>query len=279
MNATAAASPPGVILRRERLDAEVERCVAAPDPSLAALVERYWSLRWTSPPSGPGSLVPQFCVNISWELGSGRPGTEGRLVVTGVSSGRFDAPLTLRGTVVGIKLLPGAFTAITGIPASALLDRTVPASEVLDPELVTALTAAATAEPEHQVAALDAALAPLAALPLPAGCLLVRRALEVAGAEGIGQVEALAARLGVGARALQRAFGTSIGLSPKQVLVRQRLQGAIAALEAGPSEDLAQIATRLGFADQAHLTREVTRTIGVPPQRYRRGAPLVGPSR
>ena len=50
-------------------------------------------------------------------------------------------------------------------------------------------------------------------------------------------------------------------------LRRARLLEAALAAEQGPV-DWAALAADLGYSDQAHLTRDFTRTIGEPPARY-----------
>jgi AraC-like DNA-binding protein len=39
--------------------------------------------------------------------------------------------------------------------------------------------------------------------------------------------------------------------------------------DGGEAVDWAALAADLGYADQAHLTRDFTATVGVPPSRYR----------
>jgi AraC-like DNA-binding protein len=50
---------------------------------------------------------------------------------------------------------------------------------------------------------------------------------------------------------------------------RARLHEAALRADGGEPVDWAALAADLGYADQAHLTREFTATIGVPPSRYR----------
>jgi AraC-like DNA-binding protein len=50
---------------------------------------------------------------------------------------------------------------------------------------------------------------------------------------------------------------------------RARLHEAALRADGGEPVDWAALAFDLGYADQAHLTREFTATIGVPPSRYR----------
>jgi AraC-like DNA-binding protein len=60
-----------------------------------------------------------------------------------------------------------------------------------------------------------------------------------------------------------------VGVSPKWVMRRARLHEAALRADGGEPVDWAALAFDLGYADQAHLTREFTATIGVPPSRYR----------
>jgi AraC-like DNA-binding protein len=57
------------------------------------------------------------------------------------------------------------------------------------------------------------------------------------------------------------------------VLRRFRLHDAQLMLDAGAAGDLADLAVRLGWFDQAHFTRDFTTAVGVPPREYnpRRG--------
>ena len=69
-------------------------------------------------------------------------------------------------------------------------------------------------------------------------------------------------------RRLQRLFADYVGVSPKWVMRRARLHEAAERAEGGGQVDWAALASDLGYADQAHLTRDFTETIGVPPARY-----------
>lgn len=79
---------------------------------------------------------------------------------------------------------------------------------------------------------------------------------------------------GMSERSLQRLFARYVGPSPKQVIVRYRLQDAVASLAEPRGETLASLATRLGFYDQAHFAREFTAFVGIPPSQYRAGHPV-----
>ncbi|MEO5873514.1 MAG: helix-turn-helix domain-containing protein, partial [Streptosporangiaceae bacterium] len=68
----------------------------------------------------------------------------------------------------------------------------------------------------------------------------------------------------------QRLFAEYVGVSPKWVLRRARLQKAATRADRGDTIDWAALAAELGYADQAHLVRDFTATVGLPPARYTR---------
>ena len=84
------------------------------------------------------------------------------------------------------------------------------------------------------------------------------------------RVAQLAEVSGLSERKLQRLFSDYVGVSPKWVMRRARLHEAALRVEAdgAGSVDWAALAADLGYADQAHLTRDFTATLGVPPSRY-----------
>ena len=87
------------------------------------------------------------------------------------------------------------------------------------------------------------------------------------------RVAQLAEVSGLSERKLQRLFADYVGVSPKWVMRRARLHEAALRVEAdGPAAvDWGSLAADLGYADQAHLTRDFTATLGVPPSRYAAG--------
>jgi AraC-like DNA-binding protein len=77
----------------------------------------------------------------------------------------------------------------------------------------------------------------------------------------------MAAELGLSRFQLVRAFREEVGMPPYAWLAQHRVAHAKGLLERGGR--LAEVATRLGFADQAHLTRWFRRVVGVTPGAYR----------
>ena len=91
---------------------------------------------------------------------------------------------------------------------------------------------------------------------------------RIADDPGLRRVDELSAASGLTARTLQRLFADYVGVSPKWVMRRARLHEAAERADSGDPVDWAQLASDLGYADQAHLTRDFTLTIGVSPGRY-----------
>jgi transcriptional regulator GlxA family with amidase domain len=82
------------------------------------------------------------------------------------------------------------------------------------------------------------------------------------------RVDQVASLGGLSVRSLQRLFAAYVGVSPKAVLARYRLQDAAAAIDAGEVDDLADLAASLGWFDQAHFSRDFRAVVGVTPSSY-----------
>lgn len=87
--------------------------------------------------------------------------------------------------------------------------------------------------------------------------------------EGQAKVSALAARIGMSSRQLQRIFRDCSGLTPKQFSRARRLRAVAIGLgdaeHGGTSATWVERAVAMGFADQAHLTRELSAMTGRSP--------------
>ncbi len=96
---------------------------------------------------------------------------------------------------------------------------------------------------------------------------LVREAtmLSSAGTDGVA---AAARRLHVSERHLRNLFIEGVGLSPKHFA---RIDRVRTVLDYAPLRPWADLAAEAGYYDQAHLTGEFRRVMGVPPAAFRRG--------
>ena len=79
------------------------------------------------------------------------------------------------------------------------------------------------------------------------------------------RVGRLVSETGWSHRHFVRQFRRHTGLAPKAAGQLIRLSAALQALQHEESTSLAELAVRLGYHDQAHMTREVSRGVGATP--------------
>ena len=254
--------------------AELRRDAPVSEP-LRPFVERYWSVRWdlTGQPPFRSEVLSHPSVNVSVESG-----TEPRfgvrmpaVLLHGVVTRRFTVDLTGAGRVTAVKFRPGGFAAFTGtLPAR---DTVVPLGTELGRGVGDLLAAVhAEEDDDARAAVLDAVLLPRTPDPADAYVDLLGLIGAMIEDRTLVRVEQVAAIGGMSVRSLQRLFATFVGVSPKAVLARYRLQDAAAAIDAGTVDDLAGLAAGLGWFDQAHFSRDFRAVVGVPPSAYLRRA-------
>ena len=211
-------------------------------------------------------VVPDACVDLIWSgerLTIAGPDTRARLVAL--------APGT---RIVGVRLRPGVAGTVLGLPAGELQDAAPDAADVLGRDHAEALLGALlrtagggdAGRPGAAGAGDDPHAILLDAIQRRGGSgpdLLVRAAVAALDRPHT-RVAAVAAELGLSTRQLQRRVTDAVGYGPKtlaRVLRFRRLQ----ALPVGP---LVERALEAGYADQAHMTAEVTHLAGIPPVRF-----------
>jgi AraC family transcriptional regulator, regulatory protein of adaptative response / methylated-DNA-[protein]-cysteine methyltransferase len=103
----------------------------------------------------------------------------------------------------------------------------------------------------------------------------VHRAMRLIrnGALDRARVEELAARLGIGARHLDRLFERHIGASPKQVARTVRVQRAKRLLDDQSELQMSEIAARAGFASLRRFNAVFAEVYGRPPSEVRKLRP------
>jgi AraC-like DNA-binding protein len=236
-----------------------------PGPDLAGIVGHFWSVEWSLPDGAhhDQAVVSHPCGHLTVEADGAW--------LRGVVTRRFERRLTGAGRVVSAHLRPAALSALTDLPPARLTDTRLPLAE--------AIPGAPDLEPVRAAADQDAGLAALeewfrAVGPVRRdGAGLVDAAVDlVAERTDLTRVGALAAELGVTVRTLQRRFDRHLGVGPKWVLRRCRIQDALGVIESGGRVDWAGLAAELGFADQAHFTNAFTALVGVPPGEYTKRA-------
>lgn len=265
------------ILRPEEFARHVQLARHAPAPDLARWVENHWRLRWSLPPDRtfPSQVLPHPTCNLTVERGSPRAGVGAeRVLVTGVTTERFDVATTGEGWVWGVRFRPGGLAALLGASVRQLTDRTVPASSLLPSEAVALLDRLHAGLDDEQAAVLATeALRHVAAVRPTDGDAAYDEVLSLVDAlladRSLVSVQQVVEELGVPRRRLERLFSHYLGVTPKWVLARYRMHDVVTDLDGGYDGSLADLALRYGWYDQAHFGRDFTALVGTTPGAYR----------
>ena len=234
----------------------------APSPDVVDLVRRHWVPMWHLPEGESSEQAvlqyPVCLVVVAHDYAR----------FYGVQSGLSRTTLVGTGWAAGVMLQPGAGRLLLGQDVSTVTDRHVELSDVLGSQVVTDVPAALTdpQDPGCRREAADCLEAVIRAhLPLDDEGRLVNDLVDhIEHDPSVRQVSQVCDRFGLSERALQRLTRPRLGLTPKWLIQRRRLHEASERLRAGPG-DLAAIAHDLGYADQAHFTRDFRRVTGITP--------------
>ncbi|MFD5545381.1 helix-turn-helix domain-containing protein [Streptomyces goshikiensis] len=208
--------------------------------------------------AGPGrTVLPDGCMDLMW--------VSGRLVVAGPDTGPHPAGEVPGPAVAGLRFAPGTAPALLGVPARELRDLRVDLAD-LWPGPEVRRTGERIAAYEDPCAGLEAAARRRAAATAPPDPLLGEVVARLRAGEGVA---ATAAAVGLGERRLHRLSLDAFGYGPRLLGRVLRLQRALALARRGLAQ--AEVAYAAGYADQAHLTREVRALAGVTPGAYAAG--------
>ena len=169
---------------------------------------------------------------------------------------------------VHVNLAPSAMARLLGLPLAALRDRVVMLEDVIGAE--------AARLGEHLLAARDRearwyALDTFLADRLRSAAEDDREIAHARHRLARGaRVEAVAGDLGWSRKRLAQRFRDATGLHPRAFAGLARFERFTIALQADPGRSLAQAALDAGYADQAHLSREVMRYAALTPGALRR---------
>lgn len=169
-----------------------------------------------------------------------------RVLLSGPSTQPTPVPYVAGNRNAGIRFAPGAY--FTHVPVDAMRDRT---EQLPMPSPGLFLLGGSTWPfPGTDDALVDALVESFAHDGLLAHDDVVEATLDG------GPVP-------LSARSVERHFTHATGMSPREVRRIARAREAVACLQRG--EAIAEVAHRLGYADQSHLTRELKRLTGYTP--------------
>jgi AraC-like DNA-binding protein len=258
--------PPRGILRGGRRDGAILGDWILPCDALAPVVHHFWVVHWDLRTPFRAEALPHPGVRLTVEIRSGVP----RGAIAGVRTRRTSQRLAATGRIFGIAFRPAAFQPLLGAPMSTLTDRVVPIGAVLGPEGEAMARRIREARGFAQAIAIAEAFLVRQVRPLEPEATRVRDLVErLRSDRSLLRVENVAEAFGVDVRSLQRLFRKYVGVSPKCVIRRYRLHEAAERLKGPRPPALAQLATSLGYADQAHFAREFKQVTGRTPRSFR----------
>jgi len=233
------------------------------------LLQRFWIPIWSVPPGqeAPQKVLqyPVCLIVISAEYAR----------FYGVSSGLSTTTLVGDGWAVGLMCAPAAGLLIGKTPVAAYTDRFVDVTDVLGADgrrLADRVRAAMATDPSsreaHQAAMEAYGDALRRFLPIDPEGELVNRLVEfVEQRSDVTRVAQVCQEFELSERALQRLVHRRLGLTPKWLIQRRRLQEGSERLRNRPTT-LGDVAAALGYADQAHFVRDFSRVTAVTPGEF-----------
>ena len=209
-------------------------------------------------------VVPDGCVDIIWDGHT--------LSVAGPDTRPIVEQVHTRFSVGGVRFRPGAAHPWLGVPLSEILNARIPLGEFWGhaaihlTDLVSATSGSIAA-----ISVLEQALLGRIARVGEADrqiAFLRRSALSVHMESEIGRVRDLSRLMGISERTLRRRCIEAFGYGFKTLQRVLRFQRLFCLAAQPKQETLADLAIRAGFADQAHMSREVQRLCSATPSEF-----------
>ena len=230
----------------------------APHASLHGHVRCLWINDLSASRSECLQVVPDGCVDIVW--------TGQTLSIAGPDTRPILARMPRGAIFVGVRFHPGAASAWLGQPLGEIVNVRVPLAEFWGDDATRFLDRAAAGRSAKQVAEdLEAFLVgrlPAVALADPRIAFLRRTAGDNCMPAGL-RLDQLAAHVGLSERTLRRRCLDAFGYGFKTLDRVLRFQRFFRLASRPENHNLADMASRAGYADQAHMTREVRRMSGI----------------
>ncbi|KIL39713.1 hypothetical protein SD70_18325 [Gordoniibacillus kamchatkensis] len=238
-----------------------------PAPDLACFVEQYWAIRWDLRGQAPFRQVILSYPNVNLSFEQEHKGTYAGIY--GVPKKTYARILQDEGVVLGVKFRPGGFYPFWKQPVSLLTGRILDIRDVFGAGADAVREEVLAQEPGEPMARLAERFLRERLPQRDDNVDLIDRIVQtVIDNRDITKVDDVAARLGIGIRSLQRLFSRYVGVSPKWVIQRYRLQEAAELMEKGVVPDWSVLSHDLGYYDQAHFIKDFKAMIGKSPQEY-----------
>ena len=207
----------------------------------------------------------------------GEPGCESRFVfqICGAHGSLHPIPLAHAHRALIMRVRPGAFRSLFGIPANEFTDQEVPIQDVLGAHARSWMDRMSEVDWNQRVALLSRFVQRMAHRSDHADHLTTQALAAIERDARATRASLLAQRLGYSNRHLQRVFRDCVGLSPKQFLQTTRIARALRFTRPGVRPiHWAQIAQQSGYYDHAHLIRDFHSCVRASPRRLLASTPF-----
>jgi AraC-like DNA-binding protein len=233
-----------------------------PAPDMLA---RYFLCFWTQTIAGLENeyvhrVLPDGCIDIVFV--NDEPPT-----VVGPWTEPFVVRLAAGTKILGARLRPGCASNVLRLPSAELLNVSVPLCSVWGKSRSEEFV---RVPDQRGLAARSSTLAEVLFGCLPSAITFDRAiAASIAwlGRHPHSRIEQLSECIGISGRQLHRRFSTTVGYGPKMFQSVLRFQRVLYLSHEGQAVvNFADLAAEAGYADQAHMTREVRRFGGCAPK-------------
>jgi AraC-like DNA-binding protein len=268
---------PRGLLKPEEAEKAFALELLQPRPELRRWVEFYWNVSWDlGDRVFVQTVVTNPTVEVSFEHDPGTNGSGFFLIVTGVAPRSYQRRLTGRADAFAVHFRPAQFRPWWGSGVSALTGKALRiggGDRPWEAESAALLPGILDRPLEERARLMDEVLMDHRPPEDPVADEIQRIVEASRSDRSLWTAEAMAGRRAVTVRTNQRQFLEYVGVGPKWVAMRHRIQTAVGMLDAeraaGTRHDLTRLALDLGYYDLAHFSREYRDLIGESPDRYR----------
>jgi AraC-like DNA-binding protein len=231
---------------------------AVPSGALRAHFQCIWTHSISADHCGTIAVVPDGCVDLLWR--------DDRLTVVGPDITAANPTVKAGTTILGLRFQPGAASNWLGLPMTEIVGSEVDLRDLWgqDARYLTDKMQEASSTPQQAILLQELLLPMVPHINHPAeDAVAIFRFLRSDTGSEAGHISVLRSKLDLTERTLRRRSGELFGYGPKtldRILRFQRFQAlALESANAG----LAELALQAGYADQAHLSREIRSLCGM----------------
>jgi len=253
-------------------------CIFSPPPALVPFVKYFWLLEAPATDHLQKQVItPDGCMEmiIHWGDPYLQFDEDGNHFVQPRSFvfGQIASPLVIAASgisgVVAARFLPCGFSAFSSMPVNKMNNRAVPLEELFGNDgIQLELSILSSTTGMQRIKLMGDFLSSRLTVQKEADTLARETYNLLMTSKGQITIKAIAARLQINRRNLERKLSTTIGLGPKQLSKIIRLQIALKTMERKRFSTLTELAHEGGYFDQAHFIKDFKEFTGLSPKQF-----------